>query len=188
MSGHAADSGSGTVRASGVRVEELLAEFERPSPIAHVRGRAEELVRTLVGLYGAGIERILEIVDANAGDRAGAIFAALGEDELSSGLMAIHGLHPESTADRVQRALDGVRPYVESHRGSVEVLAIEDGVVWLRMSGSCDGCPSSAVTLKLAIEKAILEACPELSSVRAEGVSDAAEAPATLRVLDPLPT
>jgi nitrite reductase/ring-hydroxylating ferredoxin subunit len=52
----------------------------------------------------------------------------------------------------------------------VELLGLEDGVVRLRMQGSCDGCPSSAMTLKLAIEEAIYEAAPDITGIEVEGV------------------
>jgi Fe-S cluster biogenesis protein NfuA/nitrite reductase/ring-hydroxylating ferredoxin subunit len=68
----------------------------------------------------------------------------------------------------VRAALEEVRPYLESHGGDVELVAIEDGVAHLRMHGSCKGCPSSAMTLKLAIETAVLKAAPDLDRIQAE--------------------
>ena len=73
----------------------------------------------------------------------------------------MHGLHPDDVETRVARALDGVRPYLGSHGGDVELVGLtDDGVVRLRMLGSCDGCPSSSVTLTLAVETAIRDAAP----------------------------
>ncbi|MBV9816956.1 MAG: NifU family protein [Solirubrobacterales bacterium] len=66
---------------------------------------------------------------------------------------------------RVREALQGVRPYLESHGGDVELLGIEGSAVRLRLRGSCSGCPSSAMTLKLAIEDAIHAAAPEIEEV-----------------------
>lgn len=184
MNGHVAErSERDDVRASGARIEELLGAFDRPLPLAQGRARAEELVRALVQLYGGAIDRMLEVVDSAAGDHADRVFAKFCEDPLVSGLLAIHGLHPLTTRERVQRALDGVRPYIESHQGRVDVLDVEGATVSLRMAGSCDGCPSSAATLKLAIERAIFEACPEIAEVRAEGVSPAAQSTSSLRVM-----
>jgi nitrite reductase/ring-hydroxylating ferredoxin subunit len=54
----------------------------------------------------------------------------------------------------------------------VELLGIEGSVARVRMEGSCDGCPSSAVTLKLAIEEAVLKAAPDLEGIEAEGVTE----------------
>jgi Fe-S cluster biogenesis protein NfuA len=65
-----------------------------------------------------------------------------------------------------------VRPYLGSHGGDVELLGVENGVARLRLNGTCDGCPSSAVTLQHSIEAAILQAAPELERVEAEGVEE----------------
>jgi Fe-S cluster biogenesis protein NfuA/nitrite reductase/ring-hydroxylating ferredoxin subunit len=66
-----------------------------------------------------------------------------------------------------------VRPYLGSHGGDVKLLGVKDGVVHLRLEGTCHGCPSSTVTMKLAIEKAIEEAAPEVVRIEVEGVSPA---------------
>lgn len=86
----------------------------------------------------------------------------------------VHGLHPDGVATRVARALDGVRPYLGSHGGDVELVGLsDDGVVRLRMLGSCDGCPSSSVTLTLAVETAIRDAAPEVRGIEVEETSPA---------------
>jgi Fe-S cluster biogenesis protein NfuA len=99
------------------------------------------------------------------------VFARLCEDPFVESLLCLHGLHPLSVEERVQRALDGVRPYLKSHEGGVEIATIEDDVVVLRLEGTCDGCPSSEATVKLAVERAILDRVPEIRSVRAESAT-----------------
>ena len=66
-----------------------------------------------------------------------------------------------------------MRPYLQSHSGDVELLGIDEGVARLRLQGSCDGCPSSASTLELAIEQALEEAAPDLAGIEVEGVVEA---------------
>ena len=67
---------------------------------------------------------------------------------------------------RVEQALDAVRPYLGSHGGDVELLEVTDeGAVRLRLLGSCDGCPSSSVTLELAVQDAIEAAAPEVVAI-----------------------
>jgi Fe-S cluster biogenesis protein NfuA/nitrite reductase/ring-hydroxylating ferredoxin subunit len=150
----------------GERIESLLDASAAGGPMA--RERAEELVRVVVDLYGAGLERLLEIVH-ECGRLDDAVLSALAADDLVSSLLAVHGLHPDDVETRVGRALDGVRPYLGSHGGDVELVGIgEDGVVRLRMLGSCDGCPSSSVTLTLAVEGAVLDAAPEVTGVQVE--------------------
>jgi Fe-S cluster biogenesis protein NfuA/nitrite reductase/ring-hydroxylating ferredoxin subunit len=69
-------------------------------------------------------------------------------------------------------ALEEVRPYLQSHGGNVELLGVKEGVARLRMKGSCSGCPSSTVTLRLAIEEAIQKTAPDLEGIEAEGVAE----------------
>jgi Fe-S cluster biogenesis protein NfuA len=150
------------VRAAGDRVETLLTELGGLAD-ARIVASAEELVRTLVELYGAGLDRVMEIVTETESAEA---LHRLTADDLVSGLLIVHDLHPLSTAERVRMALDGVRPYLGLHDGGVELLAVEpSGVVRLRLTGTCDGCPSSQVTITDAIERAIAAAAPETTGV-----------------------
>lgn len=158
------------------RVATLLAGFDSVSTPRQAREGAEALVQTIVTLYGSGLERVLEIVHETARERSDEVFERLAADPFVESLLCLHGLHPVALEDRVRAALDAVRPYLKSHEGGVEIAAIEDGVVLLRLEGSCDGCPSSAATVKLAVERAILERVPEIREVRATGA--AAPAPA----------
>jgi Fe-S cluster biogenesis protein NfuA/nitrite reductase/ring-hydroxylating ferredoxin subunit len=125
----------------------------------------------------------MEVV--SQGEQSERIFEALAEDELVSHLLLLHGLHPLDVQTRVVRALEEVRPYLQSHGGNVELLGIEGGVARVRMEGSCDGCPSSTVTLKLAIEEAVLKAAPDLERIEAEGVAEPPPKPATTFVAGP---
>ncbi len=88
-------------------------------------------------------------------------------------LLLLHGLHPLDVDTRIQRALDSVRPYLGSHAGGVEYLGVTaDGTARLRLEGSCHGCPSSTVTVQLAIQGAVEGAAPEVTRVVVEGVSE----------------
>lgn len=146
------------------RIERLLEEIERlPDPAG--REKATEVVQALFDLYGAGLERI---VDELAARDDGELAAALAGDELVSHLLLLHGLHPVPLEQRVISALDEVRPYLESHGGNVELLGVDEARVRLLLKGSCSGCPSSTMTLKLAIENAIHKAAPEIEEVVAE--------------------
>lgn len=142
----------------GERIEQLLGEFSGEDAEL-----AEELVHTLLEFYGAGLTRIVEAIDRSLLER-------LVEDDHIRGLLVLHDLHPRSTHERVTEALDKVRPYLGSHAGDVEFVGIDDGVLRLRLQGTCDGCPSSTVTAKYAIERVVREAAPEISDVVVEGV------------------
>jgi Fe-S cluster biogenesis protein NfuA/nitrite reductase/ring-hydroxylating ferredoxin subunit len=156
----------------GERVEAMLAEFASTSDPT-IAGRAEELVSLLVEFYGAGLARIMELLDGQA-------LAPLLADKAVAGLLVLHDLHPQSTEERVLAALDRVRPYLGSHAGDVEYLGLDpDGTVRLRLAGSCDGCPSSALTVKMAIEKGIEDVAPEVTKVEVEGVAPDPASPLT---------
>ncbi len=72
-----------------------------------------------------------------------------------------------SLDERVQRALDSVRPYLREHGGDVELVAVEPpDTVTIRLTGACDGCPASGLTLSAGVEKAIREHCPEITEIR----------------------
>jgi Fe-S cluster biogenesis protein NfuA len=158
------------VRTAGDRVEALLGELGELTDAATL-DRIDELVRVLVGLYGAGLDRVMEIITA-AGDTEA--LRRLAADELVSALLVLHDLHPLSTAERVRAALDEVRPYLGLHDGGVELVDITvDGVARLRLQGTCHGCPSSRNTVTDAIERAITRAAPEITKVDAEGLVDA---------------
>jgi Fe-S cluster biogenesis protein NfuA len=147
------------LRAAGDRIDQLLGAL-RGSADPRTRDRVEELLGLVTELYGAGLARVVEL----AGAATPGLVDALAADDLVGSLMLVHGLHPRSLAQRVEGALAHVRPLLSSHGGDVELLELDEeaNAVRLRLLGSCDGCPSSAVTLQLAVETAILEAAPEV--------------------------
>lgn len=165
-------SSAGTDPAAvGERIETLLEASAAAGPV--MRERAEELLRLVVELYGAGLERVLELAH-DAGALGDELLEALAADELVSSLLLVHGLHPYGVQERVERALDGVRPYLGSHGGDVRLLEVtDDGVVRLRLLGSCDGCASSAVTLELAVDDAVRAAAPEIVRIEVEQTPEA---------------
>jgi Fe-S cluster biogenesis protein NfuA/nitrite reductase/ring-hydroxylating ferredoxin subunit len=146
-------------RSAGDRIQTLLDATSAGGTVA--RERAEQLVGEVVELYGAGLSRIM----AALGDRADpGMLNRLVADDLVARLL-VHGLHPHDLRRRVSDALDRVRPYLGSHGGDVHLLDIVGDAVQLQFAGSCKSCPSSAVTLELAVEDAIRAAAPEVSSI-----------------------
>jgi Fe-S cluster biogenesis protein NfuA len=143
------------VRELVARVEQLLESIEGDP-------KATDAVQAVVELYGEALRRVAQQVPAGQ----------LVDDELLAHLLLVHDLHPVDIETRVRGALDDVRPYLGSHGGDVELLGVEDGVAHVRLGGTCDGCPSSAVTLQNAIEDAVMRAAPELERIEAEGVAE----------------
>jgi Fe-S cluster biogenesis protein NfuA len=70
--------------------------------------------------------------------------------------------------ERVQEALDSIRPFLQADGGDVELVEVkEDGTVYVRLMGACGGCPMSQMTLKAGIEERVKEQVPEVKSVEA---------------------
>ncbi len=147
------------LRTIGDRIERRLDEL-RAVADPRIYERAEELLRLVTELYGAGLARVVDLV----GEASPAALSRLVDDELIASLLVVHGLHPDDLTSRVEGALAHVRPFLAQHGGDVALLDIDAdvGAVLLQLLGSCDGCPSSAVTLQSAVERAILEAAPEV--------------------------
>jgi Fe-S cluster biogenesis protein NfuA len=123
-----------------------------------VAARVEELVDWLDVFHREGLGRLVDMVRQWRGElflEQAALDPVVGE------LLATYGLGvavDAATADRVvQLALDEVRPYVHSHGGEIEVTSVLDGVVNLRLHGSCDGCTAADDTISHRIEVALRE-------------------------------
>ncbi len=71
----------------------------------------------------------------------------------------------ELTSDNVEKVLDDLRPYLMSDGGNVELVEIDGPIVKLRLQGACGSCPSSAMTLKMGIERRLREFIPEIVEV-----------------------
>ncbi|QFT90449.1 Fe/S biogenesis protein NfuA [Bacillus sp. THAF10] len=72
--------------------------------------------------------------------------------------------NPEINA-QVQEVLDKLRPFLLRDGGDCELVDVEDGIVKLRLLGACGSCPSSTITLKAGIERALLEEVPGIVEV-----------------------
>lgn len=150
-------------RTAGDRIQTLLDASAAGGAAAHER--AEQLVREVTDLYGAGLERMMHMA-VTAHPELAETFTA---DDLLASLMLVHGIHPHGVERRVADALDTVRPYLGSHGGDVHLLEVagdpDNYTVRLQFSGSCRSCPSSSVTLELAVEDAVRAAAPEITSI-----------------------
>jgi Fe-S cluster biogenesis protein NfuA len=148
---------NGEIEQRLVRLDALLEQLENtPSPIGE---QALEAVEELTAIYGEALARILA-------QRSG-LAAELLDDPLLAHLLVLHGLHPEPVESRVAQALDGVRPYLHSHGGDVELDSVSEGVAQVKLTGSCGGCASSATTLEHAVRDAVLGLAPEVDEVQA---------------------
>ena len=69
------------------------------------------------------------------------------------------------TPENVETVLDEMRPYLMADGGNVELVEIDGPIVKLRLQGACGSCPSSAMTLKMGIERRLREIIPEIAEV-----------------------
>jgi Fe-S cluster biogenesis protein NfuA/nitrite reductase/ring-hydroxylating ferredoxin subunit len=168
-------AGDALWRSAGDRIQTLLAATSAGGPVA--RERAEQLVGEVVELYGAALSRVMAALGAQTDP---AMLNSLIADDLVASLLLVHGLHPHDVHRRVSDALDRVRPYLGSHGGDVHLLDIDGDTVKLQFAGSCKSCPSSAVTLELAVEDAIRAAAPEVSSIEVVAPDAAPAEPTTV--------
>ena len=78
----------------------------------------------------------------------------------------------ENLLQRVEEALNTIRPYLEADAGNVSIVEItEDKILKIRLLGSCESCPMSIMTLKAGIEQAVLKAVPEIVAVEAVNIT-----------------
>jgi hypothetical protein len=157
---------------TGRRVEEVLDRLASSGDPA-AAAAAEELVRSLMDFYGAGLARILHLLSAASGEPP----AGLLGDELVASLLVLHDLHPEDRDTRIARALDTVR----EHALDVVDFDEESGTLTLRAreAGGC-GCGSGAgAGAREAAVAALACFAPE---VRAVDVQTAPAGPALLQI------
>ncbi|QHC24088.1 hypothetical protein [Streptomyces sp. GS7] len=171
-----------TAELTGRRVEEVLDRLTAQGDGGSVAA-AEELVRVLMDFYGAGLTRIMHLVERRTGE--GGPRAALLADELVSSLLVLHDLHPEDVTTRIGRALESVRRQI-----AAEVAEFDAGTGALRLrtagSGGC-GCPGSAAGDREAVAAALSCFAPEVASIAWEA-QDRTPEPALLQISRRPPT
>ena len=116
-------------------------------------------------LHRQALGRLLELV-ANLGGHG--LVERISQDPVVHTLLKMYDLPEADERTQVERALESVYPYFRSHGGKLEVLGVEEGRVRVRLSGSCQGCPGTSVTLKRVVEEALREGFPGFRELVAE--------------------
>jgi hypothetical protein len=158
------------MRVKAERIEELVHELDTIAD-PRVQSVARELVQSVTALHANGLERILEVL-SESGAGCAQVIEQLGEDGLVGPLMALHGLHPLELPDRVARA-------VERFGEEAQLLGIADGNVRVRLRTQAHGCGSTGNAQRVALEDAIYDAAPDLTSlsIEEESISQAGFVP-----------
>jgi|GEM_PF-25141 len=121
--------------------------------------------RALDALHKEALSRMIRALKSNPA--AAAALRDVASDEVVYAVLRHHGILRASLQERVEAALQSVRPLLDSHGGNVELVELQPpDAVTIRLLGSCDGCSAAGLTLKDGVEKAIREQCPEIVHVR----------------------
>lgn len=129
--------------------------------------------RSIDDLHKEALRRLIAALKSDP-----AAVAALTEavkDPVVYAVLRHHGLLKPSLQERVETALESVRPMLASHGGGVELVSVAPpDTVEVRFQGNCDGCPASALTFIAGVKKAIESHCPEITEIKqAKGLAGA---------------
>ena len=123
-----------------------------------VADTAIEMLDWIDVFHANGVGRLVEMIREWRGE---ILLEAVAADPIAGALLQAYGLGDDTDLDAarvsVQAALAEVRPYLHSHGGDMEVVHLEDGVVRLKLHGSCDGCTASDATIIEQVEAAMKE-------------------------------
>ena len=134
------------------------------------RGAAIAYRRSIEALHGEALRRLVKALKTSP--EALAAMKAAVSDEVVYAVLRRHDIVKPSLTERVETALEGIRPMLASHGGDVELVAIMPPAIQVRFLGACDGCPASALTFHAGVKKAVEDACPEITDiVQVKGMS-----------------
>ncbi len=147
----------------------LVAQIEAVSDPA-LRSAAQQLMETLMELHGAALDRSLEIIVGN-GEVGARIIDEMARDPLVGSVLVLHGLHPDDLETRITKSVERLQAKLRREGSQVELLAIEEGSVSLRVTPPEHSCASTSKTLKSSVEDAIYSAAPDIASLVIEGLA-----------------
>lgn len=148
------------------KIEQLVSNIER-SADPNLRANALALMKVLMDLHGAGLEKMLSLV-FQSGPSGQAIIDNFANDQLISSLLLLYGLHPETLHTRLLNTIAKLNDHLQSYGGNLMLSSInEDGAVRLHLSGTLHNSVSIKA-LQKSVEDAIYEVAPDISSLTIE--------------------
>src|SRR5271170_2958219 len=154
-------------------IERLEALFEAWDETP--RGAIEAYRRAIEALNAEAFRRLIRALKIDPAALA-AMKSAVA-DEVVYAVLRRHEIVKPSLSERVERALENVRPMLASHGGDVELVKVEPPTIDVRFTGACDGCPASALTFHAGVKKAVQDSCPEITDIRqVKGLGSGTEA------------
>ncbi len=143
------------------KVDDAMAEVQSLPPAE--RAKALALKAAIEEFHKEGLTRIVRALKSDARGKE-LLFELVDSPEVRT-LLAMHGLIRADLKTRVSRAVEMVRPYMQSHGGDVELVEVTRDTAVVRLAGACNGCSMSAQTLRDSVEQAIREQVPEILHV-----------------------
>ena len=157
------------LQADAAKLEQVLAEIRELVPLPAWQ-RVEDALRRVMRLYGAGLARAIDHARAT-GAEPRAFDRAIVDDELLASLLVLHGLHPQSVAERVQQAVARIRAELGLADDALVLVSIEAGAVQLAASTGLQ-TGAMAPTLAESIVRRVIEtAAPEVTSIAITGLA-----------------
>ena len=141
------------------------------------RGAVASYRAAIEALHGEALRRLVRALRVEPAAMAAMRQAAA--DEFVYAVLRRHGIVKPSLDERIEVALESIRPMLASHNGDVELVRVAPPAIEVRFLGACDGCPASALTFHAGVKKVVQDACPEITEIvqvrgsgsnRAEGV------------------
>lgn len=142
-------------------LDSALARMPDLDPLS--RQTATDLRSALDDVHRACLVHIVRTLRAD--EHGKELLFALIDAPLVRMVLSMHGIIRPDPLSHARSVLDSVRPQLQSHGGDVELVRVDDGVAYVRLSGACNGCSMSAVTMRNGVEKALTEQIPAITAV-----------------------
>ena len=144
------------------------------------RDRALALRDAIEAFHREGLVAIVTAMKAD--EEAKRVLFDLVDDPTVRALFLVHGIIRPDPMTAASQALDSIRPYLQSHGGDVELLSVADGIATVRLSGACNGCSMSAVTLQDGVREALVGAVDGITDIAVDDAPSVASTSAFIPV------
>jgi nitrite reductase/ring-hydroxylating ferredoxin subunit/Fe-S cluster biogenesis protein NfuA len=165
----AGKDGAAPADASGRSLDALLSDIKALEALAQdwpdaQRSAAAARVLAVDALNAEAFRRLIRLLKQTPG--FGAALREAAADEVVYTVLRRHGILKPTLFERVQGALNDIRPMLASHGGDVELVSVNPPVAEVRFLGACDGCPASILTFSAGVKQAIQANVPEIEEIK----------------------
>ena len=143
------------------RVDQLIHEIDHLEE--GPRNKALELKKAIEAFHKVGLTKIIQRLKLDP--RGKELLFELVDEPGVFALFSMHGLIRADVNTLAARVLEGVRPYMRSHGGDVELVKVEGDTAFVKLHGACEGCSLSAVTLRESVEETLTTQLPQIQRV-----------------------